>query len=105
MRLMFLACAAALLALATETTTLDPPPGAGIVLLVRFGAGDTAETVWDGSVRVANGELLALIGYEMRYGDMVRPPARWEARTRKPYQVPPRAMYEEHFRQHRATSP
>lgn len=66
----------------TQTTLRNPPPGASHALLVTFGLGDRSETRWDGSLEVANGELIALIGYEMGLGDVIHPPRRWELATR-----------------------
>jgi hypothetical protein len=50
--------------------------------MLRLGIGDKAETRWDGSVTVSGGELVKVVGYEMRVGDLVHPPRRWEASTR-----------------------
>ncbi|MCC6540414.1 MAG: hypothetical protein IT162_22900, partial [Bryobacterales bacterium] len=66
----------------TQTTLVNPPAGADAAFLVRLGVADKQETKWDGSVEAANGELVQVIGYEMRLGDLVHPPARWEARSR-----------------------
>ena len=79
-------CASVLFAQSsTQTTLRNPPAGADTVLLVTLGTGDTAETKWDGSIEVENGTLVRLIGYEMRVGDIIHPPRRWEASTRKPF--------------------
>ena len=69
----------------TQTTLRNPPAGAGTVLLATLGIGDAAETKWDGSIEVENGKLIKLIGYEMRVGDIIHPPRRWEAATRKAF--------------------
>ncbi len=96
-------CALALLASGaaaqsvTSTTTIDPPAGADALYLLTLGVGDQQETAWDGSVDVEQGELVRLVGYELRYGDLVHPPRRWEARSRAGYQVPPRTLYEDKF--------
>lgn len=66
----------------TQTTLIDPPVQADAVFLMKFGLTDQKETPWDGSVEVAGGELAKLAGYEMRVGDVVHPPARWEAKSR-----------------------
>ncbi len=66
----------------TQTTLTNPPPSADRVLLVTLGVGDRAEVRWDGEARVSNGDLVALIGYEMGAGDLIRPPRRWELSTR-----------------------
>ena len=66
----------------TQTTLRNPPPGADTALLVTFGVGDTSKTKWDGSIEIENGELAALIGYEMGVGDLIHPPRRWEASMR-----------------------
>ena len=70
----------------TQTTLRNPPKGAGLALLVTFGLGDTAETGWDGSLQVENGELVELIGYEMGLADVIHPPRRWEMSTRPAFQ-------------------
>lgn len=69
----------------TQTTLQNPPAAADAVYLVRLGLTDTAETQWDGSAEVSGGELAKLLGYEMRIGDVVHPPDRWEAKTRKAF--------------------
>ncbi len=69
----------------TQTTLQNPPENADTVLLLRLGVGDAAETKWDGSVEVTGGELVRIIGYEMRVGDVVHPPRRWEASTREAF--------------------
>lgn len=69
----------------TQTTLQNPAPEANRVLLVRFGIGDESQTKWDGSVTVQNGKLVEVIGYEMRVGDLVHPPGRWEASTREAF--------------------
>ncbi len=69
----------------TQTTLRNPPVGASHALLVTFGIGATAETVWDGSLAMRNGELVELIGYEMGLGDVIHPPRRWEMATRKAF--------------------
>jgi hypothetical protein len=70
---------------ATTATLQNPPADATDAFLVKLGGTDTVETRWDGSVQVINGELVKLIGYEMRIGDIVHPPDRWEASTRKTF--------------------
>ena len=45
--------------------------------------GDTSKTKWDGAIEVQNGELAALVGYEMGVGDLIHPPRRWEASMRE----------------------
>jgi len=66
----------------TQTTLQNPPAGADAVFLVRLGLEDRAPTRWDGSAEVSSGELVKLIGYQMRVGDLVHPPDRWEASSR-----------------------
>jgi hypothetical protein len=66
----------------TQTTLIDPPRHADFVYLVKLGLTDQKETTWDGSVEVTGGELVKLAGYEMRIGDVVHPPDRWEAKSR-----------------------
>ena len=66
----------------TQTTLRNPPSGAGHALLVTLGVGDKTATKWDGSLEVTNGDLIDLIGYEMRIGDVIHPPRRWEMSTR-----------------------
>lgn len=66
----------------TQTTLQDPPTDASTALLFSFGLGDTEETAYDGSMSVEGGELVALAGYEMRAGDLIRDPRRWELSTR-----------------------
>ena len=66
----------------TQTTLRNPPAGASHALLVALGIGDREETNWDGSLEVRNGELVALIGYEMGVGDVIHPPRRWQMSTR-----------------------
>ena len=79
-------CAAALFAQSsTQTTLRNPPSAADTVLLITLGIGDTAVTKWDGSIEVENGTLVRLIGYEMGIGDLIHPPRRWEAATRKAF--------------------
>lgn len=70
----------------TQTTLRNPPSGANHALLVSFGVGDRAETKWDGSLEVDQGELVELIGYEMGIGDVVHPPRRWEMSTRPAFE-------------------
>jgi uncharacterized protein DUF3604 len=70
----------------TQTTLQNPPVDADRVVMLRLGIGDTAETKWDGSVAVTGGELVRVIGYEMRVGDFVRAPRRWEASTRPAFE-------------------
>ena len=82
----------------TSTTALDPPAEADALFLLTLGADDPEETDWSGSLSVEQGELARLSGYELRFGDLVHPPARWEARSQTGYQVPKRLMYEEYFR-------
>ncbi|MCP5109659.1 MAG: hypothetical protein GY953_02365, partial [bacterium] len=69
----------------TQTTLLNPPRDADSVLVLRLGIGDKQQTTWDGSLRVTGGELVKLAGYEMRIGDFVHPPRRWEAATREAF--------------------
>ena len=70
----------------TQTTLRNPPKGADHALLVTFGIGDRAETGWEGSLQVENGELVGLIGYEMGLADVIHPPRRWEMSTRPAFQ-------------------
>ena len=69
----------------TQTTLRNPPSDAEYALLVTLGIGDRAETKWDGAVSVSGGELVELVGYEMRIGDVIHPPRRWEASSRRPF--------------------
>jgi len=69
----------------TQTTLRNPPPGANRVLLVTLGVGDSEQTKWDGAITVTNGDLVGLVGYEMREGDLIHPPRRWAVQTRRPY--------------------
>ncbi len=69
----------------TQTTLIDPPKRASAVYLVKLGLTDKAETQWDGTVEIEGGELVKLAGYEMRIGDVVHPPDRWEAKTRNAF--------------------
>ena len=66
----------------TQTTLRNPPSGAGHALLVTLGVGDRTAMKWDGSLEVTNGELIELVGYELRIGDVIHPPRRWEMSTR-----------------------
>lgn len=66
----------------TQTTLRNPPPDADTALLVTLGRGGSEEVDWSGLVEVENGELVELAGYEMRAGDIIHPPRRWEAKTR-----------------------
>lgn len=66
----------------TQTTLRNPPAEADRVLLVTFGIGDRSETAWDGRIEVVNGELAQLVGYELRRGDVIHPPRRWEMAVR-----------------------
>ena len=66
----------------TQTTLRNPPSDAGHALLVTLGVGDQAEAKWDGSLEVTNGDLIELVGYELRIGDVIHPPRRWEMSTR-----------------------
>ena len=66
----------------TQTTLRNPPAGASHALLVTLGVGDRAQTGWNGSLTVRNGELVELVGYEMGLGDVIHPPRRWELATR-----------------------
>ncbi|MEZ5355140.1 MAG: hypothetical protein R2762_21105 [Bryobacteraceae bacterium] len=89
--IVLLAATAYLLSQSATTTTLqNPPPGADALFAVRLGATDTAETKWDGSVEVINGELVKLTGYEMRIDDIVDPPNRFTVSTRKAFLFPKR---------------
>ena len=67
----------------TQTTLRNPPPDADTALLITLGVGDTSKTKWDGAIEVQNGELAALVGYEMGVGDLIHPPRRWEASMRE----------------------
>ena len=69
----------------TQTTLRNPPSEANHALLVTLGVGDRSEVRWDGSLAVREGELVELIGYEMRIGDVIHPPRRWEMATRKAF--------------------
>jgi hypothetical protein len=83
--------AAWLLSQSSTTTTLqNPPAGADALFLVKLGSTDTVETKWDGTVEVINGELIKLQGYEMRIDDIVHPPNRFAASTRKAFLFPKR---------------
>ncbi len=82
----------------TQTTLQDPPAEANAAFLFRLGLDDTEESSWNGSLFAGNGDLVQLTGYEFRVGDLIHPPRRWEARSRKGHISPPRAMYEEHFK-------
>ena len=66
----------------TQTTLRNPPPDADTALLVTLGRGDRQEIDWTGSIEIENGEIVELVGYEMRVGDIIHPPRRWEAKTR-----------------------
>lgn len=66
----------------TQSTLRNPPTEADRVLLVTLGVGDSDSTDWSGGIRVRNGEIVDLIGYEMGAGDLVAPPSRWEMRSR-----------------------
>jgi len=66
----------------TQTTLRNPPPDADTALLVTLGRGDSEEIDWSGHIEVENGEVVELVGYEMRAGDLIHPPRRWEAKTR-----------------------
>ncbi len=69
----------------TQTTLRTPPADASHALLVTLGIGATTETEWDGTLAVRNGDLVEVIGYEMGLGDVIHPPRRWEAATRKAF--------------------
>ncbi len=95
-RLKLLACATLLpLVLwsqsSTQTTLRNPPSGADHVLLVTLGVGEQSKVQWDGSLEVGSGELVELVGYEMRVGDVIHPPRRWEAATRSAFPFTRRA--------------
>ena len=81
----------------TQTSLRDPPSGSDSVVLISLGLTDTAPTVWNGSLRVDDGKLLALIGREFRVGDVVHPPNRWQASSRPGFVIAKRLMYEEYF--------
>jgi len=83
----------------TQTTLQNPPTGADAVFLVKLGLTDKAETKWDGSVTVSSGELVKLIGYQMRIGDLVHPPNRWEASTRAAFQFQRRPHDEDYLKE------
>ncbi|MBM3815345.1 MAG: hypothetical protein FJW20_27350, partial [Acidimicrobiia bacterium] len=83
----------------TQTTLQNPPVNADAVFLVTLGIGDGAETKWDGSVSVASGELVKLIGYQMRIPDLVHPPNRWEASTRTAFQFQRRPHDEDYLKE------
>ncbi|MBI3208884.1 MAG: hypothetical protein HYZ37_08280, partial [Candidatus Solibacter usitatus] len=82
----------------TQTTLQNPPANADAAFLVKLGVTDQAETQWDGNVSVAGGELVKVIGYDMRIGDIVHPPNRWEARTRKAFQFQRRPHDEDYLK-------
>ncbi|MEZ5400563.1 MAG: hypothetical protein R2729_12900 [Bryobacteraceae bacterium] len=75
---------------ATTATLQNPPADADALFLVKLGGSDTAETKWDGTVEVINGELAKLSGYEMRIDDIVHPPNRFVVSTRKAFPFPKR---------------
>jgi hypothetical protein len=63
-----------------------------VTLLLTFGVGDTSEEVWDGSLSVENGELVALEERDVLHQDLIsrtpRPdrltgPSSWRLRTRR----------------------
>ena len=95
--LLLFATATLLSAQSSTQTSLQDPPVGGSVFLIRLGLTDAEPTNWNGTIRVENGELRALIGREFRAGDVVHPPNRWEASTRPGFEIGERLMYEQYF--------
>ena len=81
----------------TQTSLKDPPSGTDSVVLISLGLTDTISTVWDGSVQIQDGMLLALIGREFRVGDVIHSPNRWQASSRPGFVIAKRLMYEQYF--------
>lgn len=70
----------------TTISTLDnPPEHANEALLLTLGLTDEKETSWNGYVTLEGGELVKLQGYELRTGDMIHPPNRWEVSSRNAF--------------------
>ncbi|MDP3000283.1 MAG: hypothetical protein Q8N47_22550 [Bryobacterales bacterium] len=88
----FFAAAAALSLLVWQRGALfsqsrDPGPAAvddsTVSLLVRFGVADTEALPWDGSLSIANGEVLALRNWHPRPADRIVGKSEWRLATLK----------------------